>query len=114
MSESQESGRKVEGEKRQKELKEGEWENNKKKKGQRERGMKRGREGRVKGNRRQDIKKEKEREKQESMRRKWKGEKTHRRNITEKDNESLNLMCDLWKNLYLPLTLYRLQLCFKV
>lgn len=32
MSESQESGRKVEGEKRQKELKEGEWENNKKKK----------------------------------------------------------------------------------
>ena len=29
------------------------------------------------------------------------------RGETEKDNESLSLMCDLWKNLYLSLTLYR-------
>ena len=28
-------------------------------------------------------------------------------NKIEKDNESLSLMCDLWKNLYLSLTLYR-------
>lgn len=33
--------------------------------------------------------------------------KKKKENKIEKDTESLSLMCDLWKNLYLSLTLYR-------
>lgn len=54
-----------------------------------------------------------------ATRKKGKGEKIRRKlrkkemkikkkeNKIEKDNEYLSLMCDLWKNLYLSLTLYR-------
>ena len=38
--------------------------------------------------------------------------KKKKENKIEKDNESLRLMCDLWKNLYLSLTLYRFSALF--
>ena len=38
--------------------------------------------------------------------------KKKKENKIEKDNESLSLMCDLWKNLYLSLTLYRFSALF--